>query len=115
MTLPHSPTVPRGSLIAFLRKKSEIERRQPCRRFWEMQGAPQNRSRQLFHPARGFPRSNERLGLLADVSLSRIARLQRDRLELEALDQRHLGDRKNHRQRDHAEGLEADPEIGALR
>src|ERR1700761_1103510 len=62
----------------------------------------------------GFPRSNPRLGLLADVSLGRVARLQRNRLELEALDQRHLGDRKNHRQRYNAECLEADPEVGAL-
>src|SRR3984957_12437925 len=31
-----------------------------------------------------------------------------------ALDQRHLGDRKRHRQRDHAERLEGDPEIGGL-
>src|ERR1700732_3286774 len=102
-------------MVAFLRKKTEIERRQPCRRFWEMQGALQNRSRRPFPARSRVARSNEPLSSLADVSLSRVPRWQRDRIELETLDQRHLADRKNHRQRDHAEGLEADPEIGALR
>ena len=52
---------------------------------------------------------------LADVTLRRVTGLQRGRLEMEALDQRHLGDREHHRQRNHTECLEADPEIGALR
>ena len=54
-----------------------------------------------------------RLSPLAHIARVRLARLQRGRLQMIALDQRHLGDRKDHRQRNHAEHLEADPEIGA--
>src|ERR1700722_12688039 len=50
----------------------------------------------------------------ADIALRRVAGLQRHRLEMEGLDQWHLSNREDRRQRNYTKSLEADPEGGAL-